>query len=271
MMIKLIDILSEELENRLLTESDKAPSPIGPTHITDRYGIPRNVGKHRGIDLRAPVGTTIFSPGDGVVKSAVKVNKTYDEIRREKYPNNPDGNDRCGSRVTIQHTSGPLNGLKTIFCHMSDIYVSNGDRVSIGDVIGKTGGAKGAIGAGNTTGPHLHLGLKNGSEFLNPLDYIDIKKGFDDMVGTQVSQEPIPQDYEDNTSEPLPPTKKYELSMDSFDEFVEDTFPQERKDEIESVNLEMLDGNMYFVIYKKNNKPDMFYLFKNGSYKLQNI
>ena len=38
-----------------------------------------------------------------------------------------------------------------------------------------------------------------------------------------------------------------------------------------STSHRMLDGNMYFVIYRKNNKPDMFYLFSNGSYKLQNI
>jgi len=83
-MIKLIDILSEEIENKLLTESSKAPSPIGPTHITDTYGIRRGSGTHRGIDLRAPVGTTIYSPGDGIVKSAVKVNETYNEISRKR-------------------------------------------------------------------------------------------------------------------------------------------------------------------------------------------
>jgi hypothetical protein len=267
-MIKLIDILSEEIENNLLIESSKAPSPIGPTHITDMYGIQRGSGTHRGIDLRAPVGTTVYSPGDGVVKSAVKVNETYNEIKRKRTPN---GNDRCGSRVTIEHTSGPLNGLRTVFCHMSSINVTKGESVKVGDIIGTTGGARNGKGSGNTTGPHLHLGLKSGSDFLNPLDYFDLNKGFDNMVGgDQTTQEPISPDYGDETTDVTTPSKKYDLSDDGFNEFIEDNFTQQEKDEIDNIDVELKDRNIYYVVYRKN-KPSMFYLFTNGRYKLQNI
>ena len=266
-MIKLLNILSEELEKRLLNEqSNKAPSPVLDAHITSIFGLPRNIGSHKGIDITKPVGTSVFSPGDGIVDSAVKVNETYGEVRARK---TPDGNDRCGTRIIIKHTSGILKDLKTIYCHMSNIYVNEGDIVNIGDLIGTTGGQKGSKGSGNTTGPHLHLGLKRGSRFLNPLDYIDLNKGFDDMVGGEHEQSPISSDYE--TSSPQVPTKEYELSDEGFDEFIEDTFTQQQKDEIDRIDIELKDRNLYYVVYRKNNKPDMFYLFKNNSYKLQNI
>lgn len=274
MTIKLIDILSEEVSSKVLTEQSypKAPCPIIGYHVVYPFGYKRKSGRrHKGVDLPCPVGTPVYAPEDGVVRYAINDNQIFTDIEK------PNSGDFCGRRVSIKHTKGILNGLRTVYCHLSKINVTKGQTVKKGDLIGFTGGEKGSRGSGNTDGPHLHLGLTKGGDWFDPQDYIQSKTSSYDMFGTQSSQQPMSQDYEDNASyednksAPLPPPKQYQLSMDSFNEFVEDTFPQERKDEIESVNLEMLDGNMYFVIYRKNNKPDMFYLFSNGTYKLQNI
>jgi murein DD-endopeptidase MepM/ murein hydrolase activator NlpD len=47
--------------------------------------------------------------------------------------------------------------------HMSEFFVSNGQKVNSGDVIGLTGGAKGHPGAGLSTGPHLHWEIRSNS------------------------------------------------------------------------------------------------------------
>ena len=44
--------------------------------------------------------------------------------------------------------------------HLSIVTVSAGDDVVAGQAIGLSGGEPGTPGAGNTTGPHLHLGIR---------------------------------------------------------------------------------------------------------------
>ena len=67
-----------------------------------------------------------------------------------------------GQHVFIYHG----NGLTTQYCHMSAIYVSEGQTVSKGQSIGAVGST------GNSTGPHLHFGVFNSSgAFLNPEGY----------------------------------------------------------------------------------------------------
>lgn len=45
-------------------------------------------------------------------------------------------------------------GYETIYAHLSEIYVKTGDFVTSKQVIGKSGNT------GNSTGPHLHFGLR---------------------------------------------------------------------------------------------------------------
>lgn len=46
------------------------------------------------------------------------------------------------------------------YCHLSRLAVTPSQVVSAGSPIGLSGGQPGAPGAGNTTGPHLHLSIR---------------------------------------------------------------------------------------------------------------
>ena len=72
----------------------------------------------------------------------------------------PDG--WLGFRVVIAHG----NGLQTAYNHMSDIYVEEGETVSRGQMIGQVGST------GNSTGPHVHFQVYQGSQRSNPLNFL---------------------------------------------------------------------------------------------------
>ena len=116
--------------------------------ISDGWEAHIKRGSAGGIDYAVPVGTPIKAPADG---------------RVENIPNNGSG----GNTVSLWHA----DGTKTQFMHLSQ-FVAPGNYKQ-GDVIGYSGGAQGAPGAGSSTGPHIHwhLVLANGRR-VNPLDYV---------------------------------------------------------------------------------------------------
>jgi len=79
-------------------------------------------------------------------------------------------NDSCGGTITIYVDNG---NRKSIFCHLSEIYVNNGEEITPGTVIGVSGGGRNQKGAGHSTGHHLHYGMKKNNEFVDPLPFID--------------------------------------------------------------------------------------------------
>lgn len=120
--------------------------PINNTKITSPFG-PRWGRKHRGVDLNASVGTPIYSPANGKVTAA-----------RDTTPNN------CGGFVSIDHGK-----YQTKYCHLSKFdVVKKGDEVVKGQLIGYTGGAKGADYAGNSMGPHLHYEVLVNGRHVDP-------------------------------------------------------------------------------------------------------
>jgi murein DD-endopeptidase MepM/ murein hydrolase activator NlpD len=113
-----------------------APVLATPLVVTSRFG-PRGAittpdgrvlppGFHSGIDLRAAVGTPLFSPVDGVVL-AVESGSAGRILRIE---------DADGGRVSL--------------VHLDRIDVARGERVSAGQLVGATGNSGGVA-------PHLHL------------------------------------------------------------------------------------------------------------------
>jgi murein DD-endopeptidase MepM/ murein hydrolase activator NlpD len=127
-----------------------------PSGFRGNFGQQRKTHVHNGIDISASVGTPIKAIADGTVVMS-----------------DPNYNDSCGAGISIKHADGFQSG----YCHLSKNSVNVGDSVKQGDVIGLTGGAVGARGAGNSQGPHLHFTLKKGGTPVNPMSY------FGDSIG----------------------------------------------------------------------------------------
>lgn len=67
-----------------------------------------------------------------------------------------------GNRVLIDHG----NGFRTLYAHLSRIYVVSGQSVNRGDAIGRMGTT------GRSTGIHLHFEVINNGVYLNPLSVL---------------------------------------------------------------------------------------------------
>lgn len=91
---------------------------------------------HNGIDFAAPIGTPVRTSLTGTV---VGVGNT-DAVR---------GCYSFGKWVMIQHA----NGLSTMYAHLSQVGVTQGESIPTGEIIGYSGET------GYATGPHLHFGV----------------------------------------------------------------------------------------------------------------
>ncbi len=102
---------------------------------------------HTGYDIATGrVGDPIVSTANGKV-----ISNTY--------------SDALGIHVAIQHKYGYI----TRYAHMNASYVSLGQEVEQGEVIGVIGNT------GLSTGPHLHYEIYIGSSLIDPAQYVNIK------------------------------------------------------------------------------------------------
>ena len=106
------------------------------------HPISRSRKLHTGQDIAAPSGTPIKAAGSGVVISAGW---------RNGY----------GNTVIIDHGGGK----STLYGHCSRLYVSSGQRVSMGQRIAAVGST------GYSTGPHLHFEVRINGSPVNPRWY----------------------------------------------------------------------------------------------------
>lgn len=123
--------LSASLYEGLMTLPVRRPLDED-VEVTSRFGPRRDpflgsMAMHAGIDFRAPPGTPVLATADGVVTAAGR-------------------NGGYGRMIDILHS----NGITTRYAHLSRIDVSEGARISAGDLIGRVGSS------GRSTGPHLH-------------------------------------------------------------------------------------------------------------------
>ena len=98
---------------------------------------------HSGLDISSRRGTPIIAPADGKVISAGK----------DRY---------LGKYIKIAHT----DSLTTIYGHLMEHKVENGQQVKRGDVIGLMGNT------GLSTGHHLHYQVQKDNKSVNPTQYI---------------------------------------------------------------------------------------------------
>lgn len=107
-------------------------------------GVPKS--PHTGTDIAAPEGTPVLAAGDGKV---ILSGKDYFYT---------------GNMVVVDHGQG----LQTIYAHLKEAKVKDGDVVKQGDIIGLVGHT------GRATGPHLHWGASLNNVRFRPHSLLDI-------------------------------------------------------------------------------------------------
>jgi murein DD-endopeptidase MepM/ murein hydrolase activator NlpD len=129
--------------------------PIGNPHIGEfksYFGYRSNPfsGRgsefHKGLDIKGNIGDPVKCTAGGTVEKA-----EYDG-----------GYGKC---IVINHG----NGLRSVFGHLSEFNVKQGDKVNAGDLIGFVGST------GRSTGPHLHYEIRYKEESINPQYFLNIK------------------------------------------------------------------------------------------------
>ena len=119
-----------------------------PYPITAGYPTYPSGKIHRGVDFGYPSGTPIGSANSGEVVGI-----------------NADGS-AYGNHVKVKGD----NGLYFLYAHMTSTAVNKGDRVNAGQLLGYSGST------GNSTGPHLHYEVRNGTgnykQDIDPYPYI---------------------------------------------------------------------------------------------------
>lgn len=148
---ELVDLKGEALkrvlaENKRLMEIFNQVRPERLWHlpfikpvdgpITGAFGLHRVINgqdrsPHNGVDIGAPLGAEVAACNSGMVVFA-----------QELY--------LSGKTIIIDHGFG----LYSMYFHLSEMRVMEGDQVEIGDCIGIVGAT------GRVTGPHLHWGIR---------------------------------------------------------------------------------------------------------------
>ena len=116
--------------------------------ITSKFGgrqSPGGIGStnHKGVDIGTPMGTPVLAAKSGTVTWA-------------------SWNGGYGNCIIISHG----NGNSTLYGHLSGYNVTTDQQVKQGQVIGYSGNTD------NSTGPHLHFGIIENSNWIDPLNYL---------------------------------------------------------------------------------------------------
>lgn len=113
---------------------------------------------HNGEDIGAPLGTPVAATNDGVVRL------TVDHFF-------------SGKGVFLDHGLG----FYSMYFHLDEVLVKDGDVVKAGQIVGKVGAS------GRATGPHLHWGVKLNGARVNPYALLDLP-----FKGSVQSAAPVP-------------------------------------------------------------------------------
>lgn len=105
-----------------------------------RHPVTGRIRPHKGVDFKAPIGTPVYAPADGVVY--------FSGYQRA-----------AGNYIIIEHN----NGYKTVYMHLSKRHVKKGQKVKLGQLIAKSGNT------GRTSGPHLHYEVHVNNRPVDPM------------------------------------------------------------------------------------------------------
>ncbi len=123
------------------------PVPLDYTKVTSGFAwrtspITGRKELHNGIDIPAPLGTSVYAANTGTVVIATW-HYSY------------------GNYIMIDHGGG----IMTLYAHNSQLLVSVGDKVKKGQVIAKVGST------GDSTGNHCHFSVRKNGAFIDPMQY----------------------------------------------------------------------------------------------------
>jgi len=115
--------------------------PIKNGKVSTAYGkagAKWSTGKHTGVDFAVPIGTPVLAVADGTIVNA-NWGKAY------------------GNQVIQKVASGYV-----IYAHLNAVRAKPGTVVKAGQIVGESGNS-----GTNTTGPHLHLELRDNIRWSN--------------------------------------------------------------------------------------------------------
>ncbi len=124
--------------------------------VTTGFGLRRVINgqrksPHTGVDLRADEGTPVLACNCGRVA-------LVDDLFFS------------GKSVILDHGEG----LYSMYFHLSEIAVGEGDRIHTGNLLGRVGST------GRSTGPHLHWGIIIRGARVDPLSFLRLTKHLQD-------------------------------------------------------------------------------------------
>ncbi len=131
--------------------------------IVSRFG-PKKGGLHNdGINIAAAAGTSVVAAADGIVAYA------GNELRG------------FGNLLLIRHAGGWV----TAYAHAERLLVRQGDKVKRGQPVARIGST------GSVASPQLHFEIRNGTDPVDPLEYLAVKgAGLSPSGGRAVRQGP---------------------------------------------------------------------------------
>jgi murein DD-endopeptidase MepM/ murein hydrolase activator NlpD len=145
--------IKQDYLNRITPEREWSGQFAAPADaaISDVFGSQRifngkTSSAHQGLDFRVPSGTPVAAMNDGTVLLARPM---FFE----------------GNFVVIDHGQG----LLTLYLHLSEFKVKEGDQVKRGQIVGLSGGT------GRATGPHLHVAVRWQGTYLDPAALIRLR------------------------------------------------------------------------------------------------
>lgn len=129
-----------------------APLPAASMIVTSPFGYRMHpvlgyMKLHSGVDFGASCGTPVYATADGVV-AAVSASES------------------AGTYVDVNHGIVGGNSVVSEYLHLQATYVSVGQSVSAGTVLGEVGQT------GYATGCHLHFGILRNGVNVDPMGYL---------------------------------------------------------------------------------------------------